>query len=39
LPYPTGNGELVLVVDDEENIRQITAATLKKFGYRRFDGS
>jgi two-component system cell cycle sensor histidine kinase/response regulator CckA len=34
LPYPTGNGELVLVVDDEENIRQITKATLEKFGYR-----
>jgi CheY-like chemotaxis protein len=34
LPYPIGSGELILVVDDEENIRQITAATLKKFGYR-----
>lgn len=34
LPYPTGNGELVLIVDDEENIRQITSATLEKFGYR-----
>lgn len=34
LPYPTGNGELVLIVDDEENIRQITKATLEKFGYR-----
>ena len=34
LPYPTGKGELVLVVDDEENIRQITLATLEKFGYR-----
>ena len=33
LPYPTGNGELVLIVDDEENIRQITEATLRKFGY------
>ena len=34
LPYPTGNGELILVVDDEENIREITRATLEKFGYR-----
>lgn len=33
LPFPTGNGELILVVDDEENIRQITQATLEKFGY------
>lgn len=34
LPYPRGNGETILVVDDEESIRQITAATLEKFGYR-----
>jgi two-component system, cell cycle sensor histidine kinase and response regulator CckA len=34
LPYPVGNGELVLIVDDEENIRQITEATLEKFGYQ-----
>lgn len=34
LPYPTGNGELILVVDDEENIRQVTRGTLEKFGYR-----
>ncbi len=33
-PYPTGDGELILVVDDEENIREITRATLEKFGYR-----
>ncbi len=31
---PSGNGEVVLVVDDEENIRQITKATLEKFGYQ-----
>jgi two-component system cell cycle sensor histidine kinase/response regulator CckA len=31
---PKGNGELILVVDDEENIREITKATLEKFGYR-----
>lgn len=34
LPYPTGSGEIVLIVEDEENIRQITKATLEKFGYR-----
>jgi two-component system, cell cycle sensor histidine kinase and response regulator CckA len=34
LPYPRGGGEVILVVDDEENIREITAATLKKFGYQ-----
>ena len=32
--YPRGSGELILVVDDEENIRQITAATLERFGYK-----
>lgn len=31
---PHGNGELILVVDDEENIRDVTQATLEKFGYR-----
>ena len=31
---PRGNNELILVVDDEENIRQITEATLERFGYR-----
>lgn len=30
---PTGNGELILVVDDEKNIREVTVATLKRFGY------
>lgn len=34
LPHPTGNQELILVVDDEENIRQISKATLEKFGYQ-----
>ncbi len=33
-PYPTGSGELILVADDEENIRQITKATLEKYGYK-----
>ena len=32
--YPRGNGELILVVDDEENIVRITIATLELFGYR-----
>ncbi len=31
---PTGKGQLVLVVDDEEAIRQITKGTLEAFGYR-----
>lgn len=31
---PRGSGEVVLVVDDEENIREITQATLEKFGYQ-----
>ncbi|MEK7855974.1 MAG: response regulator [Acidobacteriota bacterium] len=32
--YSQGNGELKLVVDDEENVREITKATLQKFNYR-----
>ena len=31
---PLGRGELVLVVDDEDSIRQITKGTLETFGYR-----
>lgn len=31
---PRGNGELVLVVDDEDNIRDVMTATLETFGYR-----
>lgn len=31
---PRGNGETVLVVDDEENILEITRVTLEKFGYK-----
>ena len=31
---PRGNGELILVVDDEVNIREVTAATLSRFGYK-----
>jgi CheY-like chemotaxis protein len=31
---PTGHGELILVVDDEEAIQHIARATLENFGYR-----
>jgi PAS domain S-box-containing protein len=31
---PAGRGELLLVVDDEESIRQITKATLETFNYQ-----
>lgn len=31
---PRGNGQLILIVDDEDNIRNVTDATLSKFGYR-----
>lgn len=31
---PAGHGELILVVDDEESIREITRGTLETFGYR-----
>ncbi len=31
---PRGHGELVLVVDDEPSVRQITRHTLEAFGYR-----
>src|SRR6185369_7664677 len=31
---PTGDGELILVVDDENAIREITKGTLETFGYR-----
>ncbi|HRK06577.1 MAG TPA: PAS domain S-box protein [Pseudobdellovibrionaceae bacterium] len=34
LNMPRGRGELVLVVDDEASIRQITKQTLEAFGYR-----
>jgi PAS domain S-box-containing protein len=30
---PSGNGELILVVDDEASIRDITKQTLRMFGY------
>ena len=31
---PLGQGEMILVVDDEESIREITRGTLEAFGYR-----
>ena len=31
--FPLGHGELILVVDDEESIREITRSTLETFGY------
>jgi PAS domain S-box-containing protein len=31
---PQGNGELILIVDDEVAIREITRSTLETFGYR-----
>jgi CheY-like chemotaxis protein len=31
---PTGHGELILVVDDEAAIREITKSTLEAYGYR-----
>lgn len=31
---PSGNGELILIVDDEQNIRDVAEATLVRFGYR-----
>jgi PAS domain S-box-containing protein len=31
---PVGNGELILVVDDEESIREITRGSLETFGYK-----
>jgi two-component system cell cycle sensor histidine kinase/response regulator CckA len=32
--FPTGNGELILVVDDEPSIVDVTKQTLEAFGYR-----
>lgn len=34
IALPRGNGELILVVDDESSVRQITRQTLETFGYR-----
>lgn len=34
LPVPSGAGELILVVDDEESVRRVTQRTLERYGYR-----
>jgi two-component system cell cycle sensor histidine kinase/response regulator CckA len=34
LAIPRGNGQLILVVDDEINIRNVTTTTLSRHGYR-----
>jgi two-component system cell cycle sensor histidine kinase/response regulator CckA len=34
LGFPSGQGELILIVDDEAPIREITRATLEAYGYR-----
>jgi CheY-like chemotaxis protein len=34
LDLPRGNGELIMVVDDEASIRTVTQQTLEAFGYR-----
>jgi CheY-like chemotaxis protein len=31
---PTGHGELILVIDDEETVRELTKTTLESYGYR-----
>jgi CheY-like chemotaxis protein len=31
---PTGNGEMILVIDDENAIREVARETLSAFGYR-----
>lgn len=33
-PLLTGNGELIMIVDDEDSIRSATQRTLERFGYR-----
>ncbi len=33
-PAVTGHGQMVLVIDDEENIRSVACSTLEAFGYR-----
>src|SRR5919199_326285 len=34
IELPTGNGELILAVDDEASIREITKMLLEEYGYR-----
>jgi len=33
-PLPKGSGELILVIDDEYSVREITKETLETYGYR-----
>lgn len=33
-PVPRGNGELILIIDDEASVREVTRRTLETFGYR-----
>jgi PAS domain S-box-containing protein len=33
-PLPQGNNELILVVDDDENVRDVVTRTLERYGYR-----
>ena len=39
MKLPTGRGELILVVDDEAAIREITKETLETYGYRAITAS
>ena len=39
VPLPRGAGELVLVVDDDANVRLLTSRTLERFGYRALTAS
>ncbi|MEM7555087.1 MAG: response regulator [Cyanobacteria bacterium P01_A01_bin.84] len=34
LEFPIGNGELILVVDDEDSIRDVTKASLENYNYQ-----
>jgi CheY-like chemotaxis protein len=36
---PTGNGELILIIDDEAAIREITKETLQAYGYKAMTAS
>jgi PAS domain S-box-containing protein len=33
-PVPEGNGELILVMDDEESVREMTKSALESYGYK-----
>lgn len=33
-PLPRGRGELILIIDDEPSVREVTGRTLERFGYR-----